>query len=300
MPIVLVVDDSEVDRRLVGGLLSRDIDWLVEYASNGREALDLMQSTQPDVVVTDLMMPDMDGMELVSNIRLAHPNIPVILITGHGSETLAVDALDQGAASYVPKSQLSDKLLETVEQVMALERADRSYGKLIGCMVDAHYSFELANDPQLIPPLVDLLQQMLMGMQYCDTSTRMHVGVALEESLLNAMLHGNLELSHLQVQETRDQLRQGTSFAHVEARRKTEPFSDRMTYVRAEIAPDTATFVIRDQGNGFDTSMVPERGDPSTIERDDGRGLVLMRNFMDEVKFNDAGNEVTLVLRHPT
>ena len=61
------------------------------------------------------------------------------------------------------------------------------------------------------------------------------------------------------------------------------------------ITPEETRFVIRDQGAGFARASVPERHDPKTLERGRGRGLVLMRHFMDEVAFNDRGNEVTLV-----
>jgi anti-sigma regulatory factor (Ser/Thr protein kinase) len=241
-------------------------------------------------------MPEMDGMELVGNIRLDYPDVPVILITGHGSETLAVEALEQGATSYVPKSVLSDKLLETVEQVLALARADRSYGRLISCLENSRYAFALDNDLALIPPLVDLLQQMLAGMQFCDTTDRMHVGIALEEALLNACLFGNLEMNRQEVQDARSQLRQGAVSGMVEKRRAEPPYSDRLTRVVADISLDRATFVVRDEGSGFDISSVPEPRDPETIEHRAGRGLVLMRNFMDEVHFNETGNEVTMTM----
>ena len=70
-----------------------------------------------------------------------------------------------------------------------------------------------------------------------------------------------------------------------------------MTEVKADISLDQATFVIRDQGRGFDLSRVPNRHDPGTLEQLEGRGLVLMKNFMDEVRFNESGNEVTMVMR---
>ena len=67
MPIILVVDDSETDRKLIGGLLKPKLDWIVQYASNGAEALDLIGQIFPDVVVTDLQMPEMDGIQLCMN-----------------------------------------------------------------------------------------------------------------------------------------------------------------------------------------------------------------------------------------
>src|SRR5262245_2182044 len=101
MPNILVVDDLASDRRLVGGLLMTNEDLTVEFAVNGREALDRIARARPDLVVTDLMMPEMDGLELLGNIRCKFPGLPVILMTSQGSEEVAVKALQLGAASYV-------------------------------------------------------------------------------------------------------------------------------------------------------------------------------------------------------
>jgi CheY-like chemotaxis protein len=298
MPVVLIVDDSEVDRRLVGGLLPKELDWLVEFADNGVTALEKIRLSVPDVVITDMMMPEMDGMELVSCIHVEFPRVPVILITAHGSETLAVEALQHGATSYVPKPVLAEKLLETVEQVLAISRADRNYSRLISCLTKTQYHFDLDNDITLIPPLVDLVQQMLAGMECCDSTARMHAGIALEEALLNAVLEGNLDMEPEQVQQARRQLRQGQRSELVESRRQQEPYSQRTARVDVSISYEQATFVVCDQGGGFDVSSVPERYDAEMLEHRPGRGLVLMKNFMDEVHFNPEGNEVTMVMRY--
>src|SRR5262245_56994905 len=131
MSTVLVVDDSAVDRSLIGGLLDRESDWRVEFANNGGQAMSRLRGLEVDVVVTDLNMPEMDGLDLVRAVRIQYPDLPVILITGQGSESLAIEALEQGAASYVPKARLGEMLAETVEQVTAMLRADRSYARLI-------------------------------------------------------------------------------------------------------------------------------------------------------------------------
>lgn len=296
MPIILVVDDSEVDRRLVSGLLPQELDWLVEFADNGVAALEKMELSVPDLVVTDMMMPEMDGMELVTRVRVEYPHTPVILITAHGSEMLAVEALRKGATSYVPKPVMAQKLRETVEQVLALSRADRSYSRLVQCLTNARYDFALDNDPALVPPLVDLIQQMLAGMEFCDATGRMHAGIALEEALLNAILAGNLEMQADEVQTARQHLRRGQYWGLVESRRQTDPFAQRTASVRVNISAAQATFVIRDEGRGFDISRVPEPADAEYLEQRTGRGLVLMKNFMDDVQFSAEGNEVTMTL----
>ena len=94
-----------MERLLVEGLLRKNPDYRVELAENGKEALTKIAASPPDLVVTDLIMPEMDGLELVRTVRRRHPDIPVILMTAYGDETTVVDALEAGAASYVEPVQ---------------------------------------------------------------------------------------------------------------------------------------------------------------------------------------------------
>ena len=297
MPTILVVDDSTVDRRLVGRFLQEKVECTVEYAASGVEALAQIKDLKPDLVVTDLTMPVMDGLELVTNIRAHHPDLPVILMTAYGSETLALEALEQGAASYVPKSQLADKLLETIEEVLSLSRAGRRHEQLMHCLTRTEFTFSLENDAALIDPLVDLVQQMVVGMQLCDFTGQLRIGLALKEALLNALFHGNLEISLEEMQEVQDKLIQEKDLSLVERRRAEPPYRDRRIFVDVKISPEEARFVIRDDGSGFDVSAVPQPGDPAALNREEGRGLMLIRTFMDEVTHNEPGNEITLVKR---
>src|SRR5262245_51205454 len=141
MPNVLVVDDSPIDRVLVEGVLRKDQRMRVRNATSGADALAVLGEMQPDIVITDLQMPELDGLALVTAIRIHYPNVPVVLITAHGSEELAVQALEQGASSYVPKSQLANNLLTAVDQVLDLARHNRGYEALGQAMEYAEFRF---------------------------------------------------------------------------------------------------------------------------------------------------------------
>ena len=297
MPKVLIVDDSGVDRRFVCELLRKQSEWTVLAAANGAEALERMKDTPPDLVVTDLSMPVMDGLELVIGIRQHHPGVPIILMTAYGSETLATEALQLGASSYVPKAQLVDKLLDTMEEVLGLARADRSHERLIHCLASSNLTFCLENDPALIDPLVDMIQQMVTGVGLADFTGRLRIGVALKEALLNSLFHGNLEMSREQARDIRDNLLEDEGIRPVEKRRLEPPYRDRKIFMEVALSASEARFVIRDQGPGFDVTSVPHPSDPGALEPEKGRGLSLMRSFMDEVVFNEVGNEVTMVWR---
>jgi CheY-like chemotaxis protein len=305
MATILVVDDSAVDRRFVGGLLKRQVEYAVEFAEDGSDALAKIRAQTPDLIVTDLQMPNRNGLELVSAVRMHHPGVPVILMTGHGSEGLAVEALHRGAAGYVPKPQLAERLLDAVGEALSLARADHTYERLISCLNRCEFDFVLDNDPALIDPLVDLVQQMVAGMRLTDATGRFRVGAAIKEALLNAMIRGNLELGFTQLPDVREgnggDAEAGTDVQRlVPQRRSQKPYCDRRVHVFIKIDQDEAHLVVRDEGPGFDPSSLPPAGQPGSLDAQVGRGLVLMRAFLDEVRYSDRGNEVTLIKRRET
>ncbi len=292
MTTVLVVDDSAVDRRLVGGLLEKDAELKVRYAVDGADALAAMKRGPVDLVVTDLVMPGMDGLELVAAVRSATPHVPVILMTSKGSEEIAVRALQEGAASYVPKRILAQDLLDTVHRVVSLSGRQRCHSRLLGHMTRSQCAFVLDNDSTLIATLVAYLQDNLLQMGLCGDAECTRIGVALEEALVNALYHGNLEVgSELRGEDD-------TSFYRVAAERvRVLPYRDRRIHVEASLSRDEAVFSIRDEGPGFDPSKLPDPTLPDSLEKVSGRGLLLMRAFMDEVLHNETGNRVTLIKR---
>ncbi|MFV1964794.1 MAG: response regulator [Pirellulaceae bacterium] len=291
MPVVLVVDDSPVDRRLVGGLLGKSPNIEIEYAADGEEAMKAMARVHPSLVVTDLMMPNMDGLELVAAAVDKYPLVPVILMTGKGSEEIAVKALKAGAASYVPKAVLSSLLLDTVENVLAMAHEEQTQVRLMDCMTGC--SFLIDNDASMIPALVNYLRRFIRKSGLCDETSGIRTCVALEEALNNALYHGNLELESI-AREDRAAYR-----ALVDERRRADPFRSRRISVDVTVTPTEGRFTIRDEGSGFDPRELPDPTDPANLEKLCGRGLLLMRTFMDGVEFNDKGNEVTLIKRKP-
>ena len=290
MTTVLVVDDSEVDRRLAGACIEKAVSATVSYASNGREALEYVSQHYPDIVVTDLQMPEVDGLELTATIKREHPLIPVILTTSQGSEEIASKALQIGAASYVPKRRLAEDLAETVNRVLAAARKDRNHSQITHYLSENESVFRIHNDLVLIRELVAHVQELLRCLPLGDETERLRVGIALEEALKNAYYHGNLEVGSSNDKSTQ------RAFAELAAKRQYEPpYCDRRIIVRTRITRDEAIFTVSDEGLGFDTSKLPGVSDAESYDDASGKGVVLMCTIMDEVKYNEKGNEVTLV-----
>jgi anti-sigma regulatory factor (Ser/Thr protein kinase) len=157
----------------------------------------------------------------------------------------------------------------------------------------AETEFILGNDPELIAPLVGYLEAGLTRMKLCDETGLIRVAVALREALVNAMEHGNLEASsalreHGQGEPYRDLLK---------ARRSQEPYFNRRVHVSANESPAEAIYTVRDEGPGFDPSNLPDPTDPANLEKVHGRGILLIRTFMDEVQHHSNGREITMTKR---
>jgi DNA-binding NtrC family response regulator len=111
---VLVVDDEANVRKVLGALLEQ-AGWTTTRAAAGEEALQLVRTADPDVVLTDLRMPGVDGLELLARLRADFPEIPVVLLTAHGSVDAAVEAMKRGAHDFLTKPFDKERVLAVVE-----------------------------------------------------------------------------------------------------------------------------------------------------------------------------------------
>ncbi len=253
MRTLLVVDDDAVDRELVTRCLRTIEDLEITYARDGNEALEAIGAHAPDLILTDLRMPGMDGLDLVRRLRDDQPLLPVLLMTSHGSERLAVDALQAGAASYVPKRDLKHHLAELVEQVLDLIEARQSRYEVLRYLGRSDSHFELVNDPALISPLVGFLEDNLERLGFATATVRTQVGMALIEAISNAMIHGNLEISS----EVRDAGLE-EYYGMIRERSAAEPHASRRVRVSSSESTDRVRYVIEDEGPGFDPASLPD------------------------------------------
>lgn len=114
---ILVVDDEAIVRQSCSRILSLE-DFTIETAGKGSEALKLLQKKSFDLVLTDLMIPDLSGIELLKRIKSEWPDTEVIIITGYGTVKTAVDALKYGAYDYLEKPFTPEMLLSAVNRCL--------------------------------------------------------------------------------------------------------------------------------------------------------------------------------------
>ena len=126
---LLVVDDEPAIR---GAIARAFPDLTVLQAESGEQALGLMKDAYPDLAILDQRLPDGDGLALVAKLRAIDPDLPIILLTGHGSVDLAVDALKQGVSDFIEKPFKLERLRTTVSLHLERQQLGRQVARLSG------------------------------------------------------------------------------------------------------------------------------------------------------------------------
>jgi anti-sigma regulatory factor (Ser/Thr protein kinase) len=235
-----------------------------------------------------------DFARLLGSLEERFPQIPVVTVTDSGPGGISTrEALQSGITGSLPRNTVASELAWTLRTILDSgpdavanpESADRA-GDVI--------CYTIENNPELLPLVVAQVRRRLENWPFPDPMEVLRMTVALGEALDNALYHGNLELS--------SDLRHGSSGAWRDEslrRRSTAPYRDRTIRFQGMFGEKAARFIIRDEGTGFDPLNQVDCTDSQNRERCSGRGLLLMRLYMDAVQFNPSGNEVTLIKHRP-
>lgn len=143
MSKILIVDDERAIRTVLKDILEHEDKKIsVDLAADGMQALEYLKDVEYDIVFTDIKMPQMDGIELLQKIKELHPDLPVIMISGHGDVDTAVECIKQGAFDFLEKPLDMNRILvtmrnaldrkNTVTEVKTLKKKVHSRYEMIG------------------------------------------------------------------------------------------------------------------------------------------------------------------------
>jgi CheY-like chemotaxis protein len=292
MPNLLVVDDSATQITLIQSII-QELGFTVQTASDGVEALRLMQQQQPNLVITDMEMPEMNGLELIRNMREVCPLVPAVLVTAFGNEHLAAEALGVGAANYISKDHIGILLPDIVQRILMFTDANAESLDLKGTLDRSSFDFLLDCSIERITPLVCLQLRLLAAMNVLHTGERIRIAEALNYLLFYSVVHGNLEEPVDPTPLSIDQ-----AIALVQSRREddaTRSMSERNVTMRLELTQRQARFTVAHQGSGQSIHHAPLPGTPQSFADERGRGMLLLTSVMNEVFIHPATYDVTMV-----
>jgi DNA-binding response OmpR family regulator len=286
---LLIVEDEEVVRDALAAYLSVR-GFSVETAEDGEVGLRLAsEQGKYDLVLTDLTMPKMDGLEFLHRLRAAGDNLPVIVMTGYATVENAVQALKEGAADFVTKPLHFEELTQTIGRI--LEQRARTLRKDEALRLADTFKFDLTYRSAEIDlrTLRYYLEEVLTAINSFSQVELTNIVLAFEEAVTNAHEHGNLELSSQLKSdddggwEVYDRLRR--------ERLKDPRYADRKLHLQISWGEGCFELKVKDQGKGFDHRAWAPQADVSKCH---GRGLTIIYGVMDEVTFNESGTEITM------
>ena len=159
METILIVDD-EMNYPLILGAVLEEEGYEVLSAGNGREALEILQNSDVDLVLTDMIMPVMDGIELLKHIKAKFSDLPVIMMTAYGTVDKAVDAMQKGAYSYILKPFKNERLILYVNKAIAMCRVVKENRQLRHAFENQYRFGNIIGKSKAMQDVFDLIQKV--------------------------------------------------------------------------------------------------------------------------------------------
>jgi CheY-like chemotaxis protein/anti-sigma regulatory factor (Ser/Thr protein kinase) len=269
---LLIVDDDPSIHELVHAMLA-GTDWEGDSASNGEEVLARLQTQSYGLLLADILMPGMDGLALLAQLRIHYPDIPVVMMTVKNTSEHILGSLRREAAAYVSKPFSRDTLLETLRAALLMSVTDDDI-KILSDKPD-WITLEIRCRIATADRLTQFVRELPSDLE---PDQREHIAAAFRELLMNAVEHGG----HLDPEKT-------VSLSYIRTAR-------------------TIVYYIRDPGEGFSMDGLAHAAVSTPEEpfrhvelrgqmglRPGGFGLLMTKNFADELIYSGKGNEVLLI-----
>jgi len=262
---VLLVDDNEDVLNTLSAIL-KELRLTPVAVSDGVEALKIINSQKIDLIITDLMMPNMDGFEFIQNARQVNANIPIAVISGFAGGKNVVDALSLGAYNFITKPFTVREIENVIKRGLRLREFSLGTHRLTQGIKNTT-EMELPSFTHLLPSAVLYIVRECQWRGIENENVLSNISVCIDELINNALVHGN--------------------------------DMDELKKIKIKLVFDQKEFSlsIEDEGEGFDYKEILSAFAGRDLGLPTKRGLFIVNYLMDEVSFNEKGNIVTMVKR---
>jgi len=284
---VLIVEDDKSSRLYLENLLELN-HYEFRSAGNGIEGLNIYEEYQPQIVITDIQMPIMDGLEMVEAIRDRQSDTIIIITTAFGSENYAIQALHLGANNYLKKPIAGTDLIPLLRKYQTiLESKFKTPTNLPGKIVFRKFTMQFKTDLNAVPSIVDRI--LVESTCLFENNERINVELGLVELITNAFEHGNLEI---RFDEKIKALNENRLEELYQTRLSQPEYQNRSIEIDFVSDCQSCEWTIRDQGKGFKWKALPNPTEEENILELGGRGIFITGFLFDEIEYSGNGNQV--------
>ena len=259
-------------------------------ARDGEEALNFFQNEEIEGIFCALTLPKLGGLELLKEVKSANSRRPLVMLCPTSDSENALNAVQLGACDYLIKAIDPLELRRTLDRVESLHEGFHFSAYALDHLLQETRTLEIGNDFEGVNRIIAFMTQDLPSYGILTQEQLFRMNMLLKEAIENAIFHGNLELSS---EMRRDNPK--LFYKTAALKRDIDPYKNRKLILQYDISRNSAKYVVRDEGKGFAHADLLDPADPHNLLRIEGRGLIMIMNFMDEVFWNDRGNEGTMV-----
>ena len=289
MKKILIIDDENLVRSVINIALTNN-GYKVYEADNGKTGIQMFIDIDPDIVITDVNMPEMSGIEVTKNIKENKVDADVVIMTGYGTEELIIEALRVGASNYINKPVDFKELFNILDSIILKRENRRLFDVLKDVVVFEKKSLVLNND---ITKVWGTVNQILFNLSPSIERKKIEeLKLGLYEILVNSIEHGNLGITY---DEKKEALENNTYNELVTRKLKEANEQKKVVNIQTVYNGEELVVEIIDQGKGFNLKELPPLSDPDTLLAVHGRGILLASLYFDKLEYKEPGNVVTIV-----
>ena len=288
MKTILVIDDEKSIRKILSIAL-QEKGYEVFEATNGREGLEVFKDKKPEIVITDVKMPEMSGIQVTREIKRLNDDVDVIIITGYGSEDLVIESLRVGASNFIKKPILLAELYKILEDIVLKRESKKRLEVAKDVVIYEKKKCVIGND---IKKIWSVVNQILFNISpFFEKPAYEGLRIGLYEIIINAIEHGNLGISY---NDKNKALNSNTYMDLLNEKIKIAEEKGKKVEITSTFEENIFEIEVKDDGDGFDYESIPSPNDPDKLLEAHGRGVFLTSIYFDEIKYMDPGNRVIL------
>jgi YesN/AraC family two-component response regulator len=289
---ILIVEDDYGSREFLYSLIKLE-GFDVEMAVNGEEGLEKHASYHPDLIICDIQMPKMDGLEMLSHLRKDKSDTFFIITTAFGSEDYAIDALRLGANNYLKKPIDKKSLIGLIKKYQSIIEHRLLTKKAEGKIIEKELKIVFETHIEHVSAIVSqLLSEISVPFE---DSERTNIELGLDELITNSIEHGNLGISF----EEKVRASDTNSIAELYREKMNNPdLIKRKIYINFSQKNGYCEWIVTDEGEGFDWRSIPDPTQGAQLMELNGRGIFITNFLFDEMEYLGNGNQVRVKKKH--
>ena len=280
---------------------AKHLDFELSFLSEDEEILEFLNYELPEIVVINFSDPRVNIQTVVDHISndtwlLNFGIVGLFNQESDDEESLLTRLKDINVLTLLDQSRIRTHIVKNIQIIEENYQIifQREFTKNL--LEGASGSFQIENDILAVPLYAGIGATILAQRGCINPDSKMHLQLALAELIVNAVEHGNCGISY---QEKTDGMDEGLSVVELVAEKCRQPeIAARRVDFQWEIQKDRSLFIIRDEGEGFDVAAHLEIVKNQSEMSLHGRGIRMANMLANELKYNDKGNEVTLVIHH--